>query len=269
MVYGQAYGWDAVPLERLLAARRRLPAVHRQRRQDHGPGRAVVRRRARRRASGGLPDGLRPGREHHHRHARRGRDLGRGRVGAHHHGVGGRPCRCGSRGCLEAYVGAEAILERYGLPLAAGIRQDEETALASLVAGTDERAPRSSMRPRSTWAPVSRPGQPVRPGADRPRRLGRPAAWRADPARRPRGGPAAFAHAPVRADVHRAGRAWPGRGRARCRDAADGAIPLRHLAARSRRPGRGIRPVNSIFGFLRLFTAARACHERSCRSHSS
>jgi predicted NBD/HSP70 family sugar kinase len=26
---------------------------------------------------------------------------------------GGRPCRCGSLGCLEAYVGAEAILDRY------------------------------------------------------------------------------------------------------------------------------------------------------------
>jgi predicted NBD/HSP70 family sugar kinase len=26
---------------------------------------------------------------------------------------GGRPCRCGSRGCLEAYVGAESILDRY------------------------------------------------------------------------------------------------------------------------------------------------------------
>ncbi|WP_443217812.1 ROK family transcriptional regulator [Saccharothrix sp. CCNWYY140] len=26
---------------------------------------------------------------------------------------GGRPCRCGSSGCLEAYVGAEGILERY------------------------------------------------------------------------------------------------------------------------------------------------------------
>ena len=31
--------------------------------------------------------------------------------------VGGRDCRCGSRGHLEAYVGAEAILDRYGLPL--------------------------------------------------------------------------------------------------------------------------------------------------------
>ncbi|MGI5239807.1 ROK family transcriptional regulator [Dactylosporangium sp. CA-139066] len=27
--------------------------------------------------------------------------------------VGGAPCRCGSRGCLEAYVGAEAVLSRY------------------------------------------------------------------------------------------------------------------------------------------------------------
>jgi predicted NBD/HSP70 family sugar kinase len=27
--------------------------------------------------------------------------------------AGGLPCRCGSRGCLEAYVGAEATLQRY------------------------------------------------------------------------------------------------------------------------------------------------------------
>jgi predicted NBD/HSP70 family sugar kinase len=26
---------------------------------------------------------------------------------------GGRPCRCGARGCLEAYVGAEGIIDRY------------------------------------------------------------------------------------------------------------------------------------------------------------
>ena len=31
--------------------------------------------------------------------------------------VGGRSCRCGSRGCLEAYVGAGAILDRYGRSL--------------------------------------------------------------------------------------------------------------------------------------------------------
>ncbi|ACZ86475.1 ROK family protein [Streptosporangium roseum] len=30
--------------------------------------------------------------------------------------VNGRICRCGGRGCLEAYVGAEAILDRAGIP---------------------------------------------------------------------------------------------------------------------------------------------------------
>jgi predicted NBD/HSP70 family sugar kinase len=51
--------------------------------------------------------------------------------------VGGRPCRCGSRGCLEAYAGAGAILDRYGRR---GSGEDEESALASLVASQDKRA---------------------------------------------------------------------------------------------------------------------------------
>src|SRR5438067_2532643 len=49
---------------------------------------------------------------------------------------GGRQCRCGARGCLEAYVGAEAVLDRYrlanhgrGAPGA-----DEETAISALLA---------------------------------------------------------------------------------------------------------------------------------------
>jgi predicted NBD/HSP70 family sugar kinase len=59
---------------------------------------------------------------------------------------GGRQCRCGARGCLEAYVGAEAILERYAAvsgggagqsPLAAGTRPDgatdEMTVFAALI----------------------------------------------------------------------------------------------------------------------------------------
>ena len=54
--------------------------------------------------------------------------------------VGGRSCRCGSRGCLEAYVGAEAILDRYGLPWPGGPGGDEESALAALVAETSPRA---------------------------------------------------------------------------------------------------------------------------------
>ena len=44
--------------------------------------------------------------------------------------VDGRACRCGSLGCLEAYVGAEAILGQYGSPLADG---GQEAALAALI----------------------------------------------------------------------------------------------------------------------------------------
>lgn len=50
---------------------------------------------------------------------------------------GGRACRCGARGCLEAYVGAEGILERYAQ--AGGTRlevSDEETAIGALLQET-------------------------------------------------------------------------------------------------------------------------------------
>jgi predicted NBD/HSP70 family sugar kinase len=43
---------------------------------------------------------------------------------------GGRACRCGARGCLEAYVGAESILEQYS---AASAGADEASALATLI----------------------------------------------------------------------------------------------------------------------------------------
>ena len=53
--------------------------------------------------------------------------------------VGGRTCRCGARGCLEAYVGAEAILDRYGSPLPG---HNQEAALTALIdlAATSARA---------------------------------------------------------------------------------------------------------------------------------
>ncbi|GAA4572406.1 ROK family transcriptional regulator [Planotetraspora kaengkrachanensis] len=44
--------------------------------------------------------------------------------------IGGRACRCGGRGCLEAYAGAEGILDRAGIHVDAA---DEERALAALV----------------------------------------------------------------------------------------------------------------------------------------
>jgi predicted NBD/HSP70 family sugar kinase len=56
---------------------------------------------------------------------------------------GGRACRCGARGCLEAYVGAEGVLDRYrqargGRP-APGC--DEEAQFAELIAAADRSAP--------------------------------------------------------------------------------------------------------------------------------
>jgi predicted NBD/HSP70 family sugar kinase len=51
--------------------------------------------------------------------------------------VGGRRCRCGARGCLEAYVGAEAMLERWE---AAPPGLNEQEGLAALL-GAAERDP--------------------------------------------------------------------------------------------------------------------------------
>jgi predicted NBD/HSP70 family sugar kinase len=53
--------------------------------------------------------------------------------------AGGAPCRCGSRGCLEAYVGAEAILRHYdrtpGVPRPASTCVEER--IAALAADAD------------------------------------------------------------------------------------------------------------------------------------
>ncbi len=137
LVYAQTYGWDAVPLGRLLRPEGDFPLYI-----DNG---AKTMGQAELWFGGG-------------RGARQvvvclmGSGLGASIVtGAPGRGgtsaavewghttveMGGRTCRCGSRGCLEAYVGAGAILDRYGLSLPA---KDEESALAALVAAGDQRA---------------------------------------------------------------------------------------------------------------------------------
>jgi predicted NBD/HSP70 family sugar kinase len=52
---------------------------------------------------------------------------------------GGRPCRCGARGCLEAYVGAEGILDRYRQARGgrAVPREGEQEQLAFLLDATE------------------------------------------------------------------------------------------------------------------------------------
>ena len=129
LVHGQTYGWDAVPLARLLRSGTSLPLSI-----DNGAktmGRAESWFGAGRGArhavvcligSGVGASIIANGSTH------RGATSSAGEWGHTTVMVGGRACRCGSRGCLEAYVGAQAILDRSGLPLSG----DQETALAAL-----------------------------------------------------------------------------------------------------------------------------------------
>jgi predicted NBD/HSP70 family sugar kinase len=137
LVYAQAYGWDAVPLGQLLRPAGDFPLYI-----DNGAktmGQAELWFGAGRAArqvvvclmGSGLGASIVTG------------APGRGGTSASIEWghttveVGGRSCRCGSRGCLEAYVGAGAILDRYGRSLPG---KDEESALAALVAASAPQA---------------------------------------------------------------------------------------------------------------------------------
>ena len=131
LVHGQTYGWDAVPLQRLLRAHTDLPL-----RFDNGAktmGQAEVWFGAGRGAQNavvvlvgsGVGASLISGGATYQGATSSAAEFGHVTVS-----VGGRKCRCGSLGCLEAYAGAEAILERYGRPMTAN---DQEGALAELI----------------------------------------------------------------------------------------------------------------------------------------
>jgi predicted NBD/HSP70 family sugar kinase len=141
LVHGQTYGWDAVPLERLLRAHTALPL-----RFDNGAktmGQAELWFGAGKGArnavvvlvGSGVGASLISGGATYQGATSSGAEFGHITVVVD----GGRRCRCGSTGCLEAYAGAEAILARYGRPMAA---DDQELALAELIdaAGTSPRA---------------------------------------------------------------------------------------------------------------------------------
>lgn len=140
LVYGQAYGWEAVPLERLLRAGTDLPLhidngakTMGQAELWCGAGRGIRHAVVCLIGSGVGASIIAPGA------SPLGSSSSPGEWGHTTVMVGGRACRCGSQGCLEAYVGAEAILDRYGLPLPG---DDEESALAALLdlAATSDRA---------------------------------------------------------------------------------------------------------------------------------
>jgi predicted NBD/HSP70 family sugar kinase len=133
-VHAQTYGWDAVPLERLLRAHTDLPL-----RFENGAktmGQAELwfgaGRGARNAAvvliGSGVGASMISGEG-----AAAGATSSATEWGHTTIVVGGRRCRCGMAGCLEAYVGAEAILDRCGSP-AAMSADDEESMLASVIA---------------------------------------------------------------------------------------------------------------------------------------
>jgi predicted NBD/HSP70 family sugar kinase len=131
LFHGQTYGWDAVPLGRLLRAGTDLPLYFEncaktmgQAELWFGAGRgardAVVTLIGSGVGASLICDGA----------IYRGVTSSAAEWGHTTLVVGGRKCRCGAVGCLEAYVGAEAILERYGRPTGGS---DEESALAALI----------------------------------------------------------------------------------------------------------------------------------------
>ncbi|MEV5613934.1 ROK family transcriptional regulator [Streptomyces sp. NPDC052225] len=138
VVHGQTIGWDAVPLESMLRAPGELPPelplfI------DNGAktlGRAEMWFGAGRGARNAvialigsgvgacvIADGV----------PYQGSSSSAGEWGHTVLQVGGRECRCGARGCLEAYVSAESLLERWREAGGAWTSPDEEGALAELL----------------------------------------------------------------------------------------------------------------------------------------
>ncbi|MCW2870747.1 ROK family transcriptional regulator [Actinacidiphila oryziradicis] len=136
VVHGQTMGWDAVPLGALLRDGTSMP-LH----VDNGAktlGQAEMwfgaGRGARNAVIALLGSGVgacvvADGKPY------RGATSSAGEWGHTTLRVGGRRCRCGARGCLEAYVGAEALVERWG---GAPEGASEEAAIAALLRAADE-----------------------------------------------------------------------------------------------------------------------------------
>ncbi|MFB7501430.1 ROK family protein [Streptomyces sp. NPDC056161] len=136
VVHGQTVGWDGVPLERLLRATGQLPEqvpyfidngakTLGQAEMWFGGGRGA-------RSAVVVLFGSGVGACVVTAEVEHGRAVEWGHLTVR---VRGRRCRCGARGCLEAYAGAEALLARWreagGRPSAGA---DEETALTELLA---------------------------------------------------------------------------------------------------------------------------------------
>lgn len=145
VVHGQSVGWHAVPLEAKLRGRTGLPIL-----VDNGAN-----------TLGQAERWLGAARDTEHAvivllgiglgaciisngEVYRGATSSAGEWGHTTVSVGGRPCRCGAAGCLEAYVGAGAIASRYERlkrgRTAAGAGELEERIAAIIDARDRDRA---------------------------------------------------------------------------------------------------------------------------------
>jgi predicted NBD/HSP70 family sugar kinase len=141
VVHGQAIGWDGVPLERLLRRGTDLPlfidngaTAQGQAEMWFGAGRGVTNAVIALLGSGVGASIVNRGTPY------RGATSGAGEWGHTVVRVGGRRCRCGAVGCLEAYVGAQAVLARAGRAAegVAGAAAGRDTdGAAGAVAGRD------------------------------------------------------------------------------------------------------------------------------------
>jgi predicted NBD/HSP70 family sugar kinase len=130
-VHAQTFGWDGVPLGTMLRAGTSLPLfidngakTLGQAELWFGSGRGADHLAVVLMGSGVGASIITDGAIY------RGANSSAGEWGHIKIALGGRECRCGGRGCLEAYIGAEAILERAGIAYATA---GEEAALTGLV----------------------------------------------------------------------------------------------------------------------------------------
>ena len=245
LVHGQTYRWDAVPLERLLREHVNLPLRFENCAKTMGQAELW---------------------------AGAGREAGRGTrttavvlIGS---GVGaslisccsscqgttssaaewghttvvleGRRCRCGSAGCLEAYVGAEAILDRYGSP-AESPAESEESMLAALIAAADSSPAADAVLAKTAEYLGMGIGSLI--NMFNPERViiggWRPAPRRPAASCHPRIDAAELATASVRRHVDRAWSARAGCGHVRRGDAPGGGLPQRRVPAAAAEPASG------------------------------
>ncbi|MBP2340999.1 putative NBD/HSP70 family sugar kinase [Saccharothrix coeruleofusca] len=142
VVHAQTVGWHGVPLARMLREGTDLPLY-----LDNGAntlGQAEVWFGAGRGASdavialigSGVGAGVIVGGALY-----RGVSGGAGEWGHTAVALDGRPCRCGALGCLEAYIGAYGVVDRYRAT-APGVPEDQEEALRALVSARTPEAER-------------------------------------------------------------------------------------------------------------------------------